>query len=278
MHRSTQPPSRWRRGWINKPVAALLASIVVVAALVTMLATGQNADRAKTSLLVYCAAGLKGPLEEIAANYECREGVRLELQFGGSQTLLTTLELTRTGDLFLSADEQYLVEGGRRGLLRERRTIAMQHPVLAVRKGNPLAIDSLASLLEGPAKISLANPDMAAIGAIARQALTKSGDWQRLVERTTVLKPTVNDVANDIKVGAADAGIVWDQTVHLYRNDLEAVSLPELADARGTVGVGLLTSSEHVDQARRLVRYLASAEGAKVFARYGFSPAQESAP
>ncbi len=32
----------------------------------------------------------------------------------------------------------------------------------------------------------------------------------RAFERVTVFKPTVSDVANDVKIGSVDAGIVWE--------------------------------------------------------------------
>src|SRR5258708_7265595 len=40
----------------------------------------------KDALIVYCAAGIKAPVEAVAREYETLRGVPIQLQYGGSQT------------------------------------------------------------------------------------------------------------------------------------------------------------------------------------------------
>ena len=47
------------------------------------------------------------------------------------------------------------------------------------------------------------------------------------IKATTAYRTTVTDVANDLLVGAADAGIVYDAVLHTYPK-LEFVAVPEL--------------------------------------------------
>jgi len=54
-------------------------------------------------------------------------------------------------------------------------------------------------------------------------------------KHTTVFKPTVNDLANDVKIGTVDAAIVWDATVKQYA---EMVAVPEAW--RGILTAGTL--------------------------------------
>jgi ABC-type molybdate transport system substrate-binding protein len=85
-----------------------------------------------------------------------------------------------------------------------------------------------------------------------------------------VFKPTVNDVANDVKLGAVDAGIVWDVTVALY-SELEAVVVPELSSARSEVSVCVLQSSTQPTEALRFARYLSARDrGLRRFQESGF--------
>jgi ABC-type molybdate transport system substrate-binding protein len=115
-----------------------------------------------------------------------------------------------------------------------------------------------------------ANPDAAAIGRLTQRALETSGHWRHLQPRIKVLKPTVNDVANDVKLGTVDAGIVWDATVNQYP-ELTAVSVPELQGAVAEVGVGVLSFSEQPAAALRFARFLGSREfGLPVFQKNGF--------
>ena len=62
----------------------------------------------------------------------------------------------------------------------------------------------------------LPNPEAAAIGRVAKAALGKSGIWEDLAAKAITFKPTVNDLANDLKLGSADASILWDATVRQY--------------------------------------------------------------
>ena len=94
-------------------------------------------------------------------------------------------------------------------------------------------------LLRRRARLAQAAPEATAIGKLTRDALVKSGDWEALHERTTVYKTTVNEVANDVKVGAVDAGIVFDAVLHDY-DTLEAVALPELKPVEANVAAAVL--------------------------------------
>jgi len=206
-------------------------------------------------LIVYCAAGLKPPVERVAAEYERAYGARVQLQYGGSGTLLSNLRVAGMGDLFLAADMSYLDTARSNRLVAEVIPLARLTPVIAVRKGNPRQVRGLADLLRSDVAAALANPDAAAVGRICRQLLERSGQWAGLAKRAKVFKPTVADVANDIKLGTADAGLIWDATVAQYP-ELEAVRVEALASGEQLVAVGVLSFSRQPAAALRFARYL----------------------
>jgi len=221
-------------------------------------------------LVVYCAAGLKPPVEALVQAYEQESGARVQLQYGGSGTLLSNLRVARRGDLFIAADQSYLDLGRSNQVVAEILPIGTMRAVAAVRRGNPKHIGSLADLVREDVRIALANPDAAAIGKLTRELLERSGEWTRLERHARVFKPTVNEVANDVKLGAVDAGIVWDATVKLYP-DLEPVELRELAGALEKVAVGVLSFSQQPAAALRFARYLTARDkGLHEFARAGY--------
>lgn len=250
-----------------------LAAIAVLVGLLFWRPAKQPTAVSKDPLLVYCAAGLKGPVEEIARDYERRTGVPVQLQFGGSGLLLNNLKVARRGDLFLAADNSYLDAGQSNGVIREIIPLAQMTAVIAVPKANPRKISTLADLEAPGVEIASANPDAAAIGRLSQRALEASGHWKNLQPRIKVLKPTVNDVANDVKLGTVDAGIVWDATVNQYP-ELTAVFVPELQGAVAEIGIGVLSFSEQPAAALRFARFLGSREfGLTVFQKNGFVPA-----
>ena len=251
---------------------ALTAALALLAALMWMwLPRRPEAE----PLLVLCAAGLKTPLETVAREYRRESGIEVQFQFGGSQTLLANLEISRRGDLFLPADESYLALARDKGLVAEILPLARMTPVIAVRKGNPKGIHSLADLLRGDVRLAQTNPDAAATGKLTRDALSRTGQWESLKARTLVFKPTVNDVANDVKLGSVDAGIVLDAVARQYP-DLEIVVVPELAAARAHVAVGVLRSGMQAAAALHFARYLAARDkGLRIFQQRGYEIVEE---
>src|SRR6185437_2492310 len=211
MRRKKQRMAQVHGAWL-----AFLASVLVLAVLIGLLAWGAKKPDTSTTtqpLMVYCAAGIKTPVEAIAQEYERQYSVPVQLQYGGSQTLLTKIELKGEGDLYLPGDDSYLHMARKKDLLAETLPLARMMPVLAVRKGNPKHLHTLQDILNGDTRLSQANPDAAAVGKLTREAMQKSGQWEAWRKHVVVSKTTVNDVANDIALGAVDAGIVWDAVV-----------------------------------------------------------------
>ena len=258
----------------------LLISGIVVIILVGLLLKNNTDHGDAETLTMYCAAGIKVPVEEIARQYESEYGVLIQLQYGGSGTLLNNLQVAKQGDLYLAADASYTDIAQVKGLVEETIPVARIRPVITVPKGNPKGITGIEDLLRADIRVSLANPDAASIGKTTKKMLTESGQWTALEKRTRtdgVFKPTVNEVANDVKLGTVDAGIVWDSTVSQYP-DLDAVEIPEAATAVKNVTIGVLTSSESPTAALRFARYLCAADkGLPTFAKHGFDVAQGDA-
>jgi molybdenum ABC transporter molybdate-binding protein len=267
---------RDRAGQINSGWLLFLGSIGALAVLVGLLfwLPAEQTTSGTRPLVVYCAAGLKAPVETIAKKYEQQYGVQVQLQFGGSQTLLANVEVSRLGDLYLPADDSYLVVARDKKLVAETIPAAEMNAVLAVAKGNPRKITSLDDLLKGDMRLAQANPDAAAIGKLTRAALVKSGHWEQVEKHTKVFKPTVNDVAADVQLGTVDAAFVWDSLVRQIP-DLEAVDLPELADAQARMGIGVLTSCNQPAAALRFARYLTASDmGLPEFEKNHFTPVE----
>lgn len=92
-----------------------------------------------------------------------------------------------------------------------------------------------------------------------------------------VYKTTVNEVANDIKVGAVDAGIVFDAVLANY-DTLEAVTLGELEGVQAHVAAAVLKSSRQPRQALHFAHYLSARDkGLLRYREFGFVPTEGDA-
>jgi len=222
----------------------------------------------KHTLTVFCAAGLKKPVEAIAQQYREELGIEVSLQYGGTGTLLSQLQVANQGDLFIAADDGSLADARKLKLTEEVIPIAVQHPVVAVKKGNAKNIRALADLSRADVKLALANPESASISKVSRKLL---GDqWDGIAAKAAVMKPTVTEIAADVQLGAVDAAIIWDATVPQFK-ELETVELSELAKHRENASAAVLAFTKQPQEALKFARYLAAPDrGGKVFQQHGF--------
>ncbi len=226
----------------------------------------------KKTLVLHCAAGIKPPVELLAKEYQKKYNVQIDIQYGGSGTLLSSLRLVKTGDLYLAADESYLNEAKSLGLVDEIQPLAYLSPVIAVKNNNPKRINGLDDLLRKDVAFSLGNPDAASIGKYSKKILEELNLWSEIREKVTVLKTTVNEIANDITIGAVDAGIVWDATVKQFKK-IELVSDKRLETYKKQVTIGVLKSSPNASEAIKFMRFLSSREfGNLIFKEKGYEP------
>lgn len=256
-----------------------LGSVAVAAVLILSLAMSgrrNGGDEAKP-LTLFCAAGLRQPTEQIVSAFERECGVQVQVQYGPSNTLLGQIEAGGVGDLFLVGEERYADLAREKGLAQEVLPVAVQRPVLAVRKGNPCRVRRLDDLTRTDVRVGLADPEQAAIGRLTRELLGAAGRWadlDRAVSRRGVFKPSVTDLANDLKLGNIDASILWDALVR-QDAELEAVESEELKPGAARIMIAVLTSAKTPTAALRFARYLAAGDrGLPVFASMGYEAAQ----
>lgn len=247
------------------PVLLVIVGIVVVAFSWFYKAGTTTSSR---HLVVYCAANLKKPVEAIAEQYRQESGIEVQLQYGGTGTLLSQLQVAKQGDLFIAADDSSIEDGRKLGLIKEVLPFVIQHPVIAVKKGNPKAIFTLDDLTRSDVKLAIPNPDAAAIGKVLRKLMGER--WEALAKAAVVMKPTVPEVAADVQLGAVDATFVWDSTIPQFK-ELEGVDLPILSNHHENVSAAVLSFCTQSTEALKFARYLAAPDrGGKTFQKYGF--------
>ena len=270
----------WERRFPAGGTAVVLVSLVVVALLTTwamrgpepLTPVGGQGTHAATPLVMYCAAGVKPPVEAAAKAYaEESFGRPVRLQYDGSGKLLAAIEVVDKGDLYLAADESYIEIGREKGLLAESIPVARMRPVIAVAAGNPQDIQTIDDLLRDDVRFVLCNPEAASIGKLTKSKLVESGQWEAVAAAATVYKPTVTEAAADVLLGAVDAAVLWDATVRQHSEKLEAVDVPILNAAEKNVTVAVLRSCRQPTEALRFARYLQAPEkGQPYFEHHGY--------
>ena len=250
----------------------MLCALVVLAWM--LLGLQKPVSIAGERLVVFCAAGTRPAMKDIVEQYQEEFGVEINIQYQGSNTLLSQIEAAPTGDIYIAADDSYIELAIDRNLVQETVPIARQRPIIAVQKGNPMNITGIDDLLKPNIVSALGNPDQAAVGKVTRKLLKASGHWEKLEARVRtdgVFKPTVPEVANDVVLGHAHAAIIWDATINNYKDKLEQIRVPELDAGTADITIGVLTTSETPPRALHFARYVAApTKGQAVLESKGF--------
>lgn len=259
---------------MKTPLKLLIFTIAAIAGMSLMLLqTTKGPGESGEAITFYCAAGVSQPVELIAAAYTAEYGIPINLQFGGSGTLLSNLQIAKEGDAYLAADESYVELAREKDLIDEAMPVGYLRPVIAVTKENPKNISSLADLTREDVRVALANPDAASIGRVTQELLTRAGQWAEIeaaVQARGVFKPTVNEVANDVKLGSVDAGIVWESVANQYP-DVKSLRFPEAADFTQRFMVTVLKTTKNPTRTLHFLRYVTSKDrGLKTFSETGY--------
>ena len=164
--------------------------------------------------VVAAAADLRFALPEVAAAFALDTGERVRLSFGSSGNFARQIRQGAPYEVFLSADEGYVLALAADGFTRDRGTLyAIGRLALVVPEGSPLAVDGslgdLAAALDDGrlGRLAIANPAHAPYGRAAEEALRHAGVWPR-IRPHLVLGENVAQAAQFALEGGAAGGLV----------------------------------------------------------------------
>ncbi len=236
-------------------------------------AAATPADGPVPGLHLYCGAGLRPPVEEIAKAYREEKRGELSIDYAGSEVLLSRLKLSRRGDLYLPGESHYIDQAEAADLVRSRRDICRWTPVIMVAKGNPKQIQALRDLTQEGLRLGLGNPKACAIGRQTVLLLKKNGLDPDAVYRHAVFQSlTVNELGLLVKLGKVDATVVWDAMASYYAEHAEAVAIPADKNLVTICPVAVLTTSKAPDAAAAFAAYLVSERAKAIFRKHRYVP------
>jgi molybdate transport system substrate-binding protein len=248
--------------------SALLVSVSLCGC--TSTSTGDDPGKSAnaTALMVYCGAGLNEPMDEIASAYEQKTGVKIEYTYGGCGALLSQMELTKKGDVFVPGSQDDADMAKNKSFMDETTTVVYHIPVIAVQKGNPKNVTCLSDLARPGLKVVLGDNQTNAIGKLGDKMFEKNKVKDGIEKNVVARSATVNELVTYITTGQADATVIWED---LYVPDkMDVVSIPVKQNIIKTIPVGVLTFSENKDEAQKFVDFIASDEGKAIFEKDGF--------
>ncbi len=222
------------------------------------------------SLLVYCGAGMRKPMDELGSLFFEEYGIPINYNYAGSNTLLAQMELTRKGDVYMPGATYYFDIAKEKGITDYEQRVAYHVPVIAVPKGNPAGITSLSDLAKPGVTVILGDSKAAAIGKMANKILEKNGIYDTVANNTIARGATVNELVVYTSMKQADASIIWEDLV-VNSEKIDIVEIPSEQNVIKIIPIGTLTFSEKKDAATKFVDFVASPGGKAIFEKHGFT-------
>lgn len=245
---------------MTRPVAALLAGLL-------LLALAGCGDASERRLTVLAAASLTETFEELATAFEAdHPDVRVDLVLESSASLAEQVRQGAPGDVLATADQQSMAAVARAGALRgDAEAFATNRIVLAVPTGDRARVTSVADLADPDVQFVVCVPE-APCGHVARAALAANG----IVAAPASEEVDVKAVLTKVRLGEADAGLVYATDVRAARDEVRALELSGGAATVTRYAVAVLRDAAEPDLARDWLDLLTSPAGRSVLDEAGF--------
>lgn len=247
-------------------------------------------------LKCYVGVNMKATVEEVAAEYFKRTGIRIETEVNNPRPLIGKIELSDSADLFVCHDPFLPVLIAHGVQVKQAWTAASLVPTIAVQKGNPQNIRDITDLARPGLKIGVT--DMNSMSGNIVAVMTRRAGIESQF-RSNVIKeyPAGRELAADLMSGKLDAGVVWNVVITTFNDKLDGVNIsaqwrpvrgvdalekhPELGDLEldyVRVTVAVLATSKYPRAATEFAELLSGPVGQAAFRKRGFAKPDLSRP
>jgi molybdate transport system substrate-binding protein len=216
---------------------------------------------------VLAGASLTGAFEQIGKDFEAANpGTTVTFNFAGSSLLATQINEGAPADVFASAapaNMKVVTDAGNGA--GSPQIFVKNQLVIAVPKGNPKGIKTLADLTEPDVKVALC-AEQVPCGAAAKKALDAAG----LTITPVTQEQDVKAALSKVTLGEVDAALVYRTDAKASANDVDGIEFPESAGAINEYPIIVLKNAANKPGAQAFVDNVLSDKGQAVLTEAGF--------
>ena len=253
--------------------------LVLIGGLLFMVIGGCDGTESKT-ITAFVGSASKPPMEEAARAFQEKTGIQVYLNFGGSGTLLSQIELSKTGDLYIPGSPDYMVKAEKKNVIEPDsvKKIAYLIPVIAVQRGNPENIQSLSDLAKPGLEVGIGNPEAVCVGLYAVEILDFNHLLADVGKNIIVHAKSCEDTATLLSLKSVDAVIGWDVFQHWDPDNIDIVYLsPEQLPRIAYIPAAITKFTQDAASAQRFLDFLVSPEGQSIFQKWGYITTESDA-
>lgn len=259
---------RKRRDFIKRIISITLLLILPI----LLMSCNKNTLEEKKEITVSVAASLLEPMNKIKELYESQNNIKININSGGSGTLKNQIGQGANVDVFFSANEKYINELKEKDIVREENI----HPllknslVLVMNKDLQDNIYNFSDLKSKDIKIALGEINTVPAGEYAKESLENMGLWKGLKDKIIYGKD-VKVVKGYVENGNVDFGFIYKSDAIDLRNSKVVLEVPEDKHKEIIYSLAIIENSKNKEEGKKLVQYIQSDKGKKIFKEYGFA-------
>jgi len=248
-----------------------LYSLVIIMVMTEII--GSSCSSTQSGLIIFAAAGAKAPLDEICQRFEQQHDTRVAINYGGGGEVLSQMELSRSGDIYIAPEQSFMETAVDKQTIDPDtiKDIAYMIPVIAVQKGNPQNITSLADLARPGINLAITRIETTLLGQYALDIFDKAAITED-IEKNIVTQAARPDILlTMLMMGQVDAGIIW----HFYRVQADQYIEAIFLSADQLTGIGemqaaISTYSSNKEKAQQFMDFLVSESCKFIFEDAGY--------
>jgi len=254
----------------------LLLTLVLVSACASNAPQPASASPAPhSSLTVFAAASLTDAFSEVASAFETvHPGVKVRLNFAGSNTLRAQIEQGAQADMFASANTKEMETLVSSGIIStDAPQIFLTNRLVVITPvDNPAGLSRLEDLARPGLKLVLAAEEVP-VGRYTRLMLENVGTQFKTQTLANVVsnETNVKQVLAKVRLGEADAGIVYASDA-VSAPVLPVIEIPSEWNVLAEYSIAILKEAPHPELADAFVPFVLSREGQAILQKWGFSP------
>lgn len=256
------------------PIARLGAFFAMIASFLLASLVAIPASAQGRGPVVLAAASLQEAMNAAADGWAAKGHARPVVSFAGSSALARQIAAGAPADMFISADEEWMDDVEKRGLIRKgsRKSFLANDIVLIaprestiklpVRKGFPLA------RALGNKRLAMADPAAVPAGRYGKEALTNLGVWPSVAPKVASAE-NVRVALAFVSRGETPLGVVYSTDAKQDPGVRIVGVFPRSSHKPISYPLAILAKSSNRD-ATGFRAFLLSAEGRRIFTRFGF--------
>jgi molybdate transport system substrate-binding protein len=231
-------------------------------------------------LTIFAGSASKPPLDEVAKAFENQTGAKVYLTYGGSGTVLSQMELSKTGDLYIPGSPDYLVKAEKGGVTDPSTTkiVAYLIPAICVQHGNPKNIQSLSDLAAPGITVGIGNPNTVCVGLYAVEILDNNHLLADVYKNIITQAASCDNTATLVSLKSVDAVMGWGVFQNWDPKNIDRVYLkPEQLTRLAYIPAAISNYSKEKEAASSFISFLTSSTGQDIFRKWGYQVTESEA-